>query len=35
MHRDLAGRKQHEEMGFQEGWGTCFDQLAALLKTLE
>lgn len=35
MHRDLAGRKQHEEMGFHEGWGTCFDQLAELVKTLE
>ena len=27
MHVDEAGRKQHEEMGFLEGWGTALDQL--------
>ena len=26
--------KQHEQMGFHEGWGTVADQLAELLKTL-
>lgn len=30
MHKDAAGRKKHEEMGFFEGWGQCFDQLVAL-----
>lgn len=30
MHQDAEGRKRHEEMGFHEGWGTCFDQLVAL-----
>lgn len=30
MHQDSAGRKRHEEMGFHEGWGQCFDQLIAL-----
>ena len=34
MHRDEAGRKQHEQMGFHEGWGAALDQLVALVKTL-
>ena len=34
IHQDPAGRKQHEEMGFVEGWGQCLDQLVALVKTL-
>jgi uncharacterized protein YndB with AHSA1/START domain len=25
-------RKQHEEMGFVEGWGVCADQLVALCE---
>ncbi|HEY7303545.1 MAG TPA: SRPBCC family protein [Bryobacteraceae bacterium] len=29
IHRDEAGRKRHEEMGFQEGWGKALDQLVA------
>lgn len=33
-HKDQAGRQQHEEMGFHEGWGQAADQLAALAKTL-
>jgi uncharacterized protein YndB with AHSA1/START domain len=33
MHRDEEGRKQHEEMGFQEGWGKALDQLVALVRT--
>jgi uncharacterized protein YndB with AHSA1/START domain len=33
IHRDEAGRKQHEEMGFFEGWGTALDQLVAHVKT--
>lgn len=32
MHRDEKGRKQHEEMGFHEGWGTALDQLVAFVK---
>ncbi len=32
MHRDEAGRKTHEEMGFHAGWGKCLDQLVALVK---
>jgi uncharacterized protein YndB with AHSA1/START domain len=34
IHRDAAGRKQHEEMGFHEGWGQCLDQLVAYSKTM-
>ncbi|MGE3726474.1 MAG: SRPBCC family protein [Candidatus Sericytochromatia bacterium] len=33
MHRDAEGRKQHEEMGFAEGWGKCLDQLVTYVKT--
>src|ERR1044072_4222983 len=34
IHRDEAGKKQHEEMGFFEGWGTALDQLIAHAKTM-
>lgn len=34
LHADEAGRKQHEEMGFYEGWGTCIDQLDAVALKL-
>jgi len=34
VHKDEAGRKQHEEMGFQEGWGKALDQLVAYAKAL-
>lgn len=33
-HKDPETRNQHKEMGFHEGWGTCLDQLVALVKTL-
>jgi uncharacterized protein YndB with AHSA1/START domain len=33
IHRDEAGRKKHEEMGFHEGWGTVVDQLVEYIKT--
>lgn len=29
-HADEEGRKKHEQMGFQEGWGMAFDQLIKL-----
>jgi uncharacterized protein YndB with AHSA1/START domain len=32
LHRDEEGRKTHEEMGFQEGWGQALDQLVAHMK---
>jgi uncharacterized protein YndB with AHSA1/START domain len=32
IHKDEAGRKQHEEMGFHEGWGQVLDQLVEHMK---
>jgi uncharacterized protein YndB with AHSA1/START domain len=32
IHRDEAGRKAHEEMGFHSGWGTVLDQLVVHMK---
>jgi uncharacterized protein YndB with AHSA1/START domain len=34
IHRDEAGRKKHEEMGFHSGWGTVLDQLVVYTKTM-
>jgi uncharacterized protein YndB with AHSA1/START domain len=34
FHKDAEAKKQHEEMGFHQGWGTALDQLVALAKTL-
>ena len=34
LHRDEAGRKQHEEMGFHDGWGKALDQLVAYAKKM-
>lgn len=33
-HKDPDTKKQHEEMGFMDGWGTALDQLVAFTKTL-
>lgn len=33
-HRDEAGRKEHEEMGFHTGWGKALDQLVAVAKLM-
>ena len=33
-HRSEAARKQHEEMGFFEGWGTVATQLEAYARSL-
>jgi uncharacterized protein YndB with AHSA1/START domain len=33
LHSDEAGRKRHEEMGFEEGWGTVLNQLVDYIKT--
>lgn len=27
MHKDEEDRRNHEQMGFHDGWGTCIDQL--------
>ena len=32
IHRDEAGRKKHEEMGFHQGWGTVVDQMVEYVK---
>ena len=34
LHRDEDGKKQHEEMGFHDGWGKALDQLVAHVKTM-
>jgi len=34
MHKDDADRRQHEEMGFFDGWGTCITQLEDYAKGL-
>ncbi len=34
MHWSAEARKEHEEMGFHEGWGKAADQLEALARTL-
>jgi len=33
-HRDEAGRRNHEEMGFQDGWGAATDQLIEVARRL-
>lgn len=32
LHRTPEDSRKHDEMGFQEGWGTTIDQLAALVE---
>jgi uncharacterized protein YndB with AHSA1/START domain len=34
MHANVADRETHEKMGFQEGWGTCADQLGEVAAGL-
>ena len=33
LHVDEDGRKRHEEMGFEDGWGTVLNQLVDYIKT--
>lgn len=33
MHADAAGAKQHEEMGFFDGWGAALDQLVEHVRS--
>ena len=33
-HKDAAGKKQHEEMGFHDGWGAAWEQLVALARRI-
>ena len=32
IHREEEGRKKHEAMGFEHGWGAALDQLVAYMK---
>jgi uncharacterized protein YndB with AHSA1/START domain len=34
LHKSVADRDTHEQMGFQEGWGKCADQLEELAREL-
>jgi uncharacterized protein YndB with AHSA1/START domain len=34
LHRNEKDRETHAQMGFQEGWGTCADQLGEVAKAL-
>ena len=34
LHKDAAGRRRHEEMGFHDGWNTCLDQLIDVVSRL-
>lgn len=34
IHKDETGRKQHEAMGFHEGWGKALDQLVDHVKKM-
>jgi hypothetical protein len=34
LHRDEAGRKRHEEIGFHEGCNRCLDQLIDVVSRL-
>jgi uncharacterized protein YndB with AHSA1/START domain len=32
LHKNAADAKKHDDMGFQEGWGTAIAQLAAVVE---
>ena len=34
LHNNEAARKQHEDMGFMDGWGKALDQLVEYVKAL-
>ena len=34
VHRDVEGRRKHEEMGFHEGWSTVLDQMVEYAKAM-
>ncbi|WP_420101504.1 SRPBCC family protein [Bosea sp. (in: a-proteobacteria)] len=33
-HKDAAGKEQHEQMGFHQGWGAAWEQLVGLVGRL-
>jgi len=35
LHKDEAGRRRHEEMGFHDGWNMCLDQLIDVVSQLK
>jgi uncharacterized protein YndB with AHSA1/START domain len=35
MHKNAADSRKHEELGFEQGWGTTINQLAAFVQHLE
>ena len=34
LHKDEAGRRRHEEMGFHEGWSKCLEQLIEVVNRI-
>jgi uncharacterized protein YndB with AHSA1/START domain len=34
IHRDEDGRKRHEDMGYEEGWGAALEQLVEVVRAL-
>jgi len=34
LHKDAARAKEHEDMGFFDGWGICITQIEDPSKTL-
>lgn len=32
IHGTEAGRRQHEDMGFHDGWGAALDQMVAMIR---
>ena len=34
LHKNAADSKKHDDMGFQDGWGTAIDQLSAVAARL-
>jgi uncharacterized protein YndB with AHSA1/START domain len=35
MHKNAADSRKHQELGFEVGWGTTIDQLAAFVEKLD
>ena len=34
LHKDAADARTHEAMGFDDGWGTCAEQLAEVARSI-
>lgn len=32
LHANQENRKRHEDIGFQQGWSTCLDQMVTMIK---